>query len=154
MRIFLVLLSLTFSLLSYAQNLEAYFNINRFDIPSDKPYIDVFISFNGRTLFYKEGKANVESTIMIKNGDFIIDFRKTKVEGPVLAGDSVPIDFVDVQRFPLKNGKYSIEINLRDLNVANGDTMKIGNGEQAGQRQQSYIPNITNHLFYLSLIKN
>jgi GWxTD domain-containing protein len=107
------------------QNLEAFFNLTRFTVPDEKPYIDVFISFNARTVTYAEGNANIESTILIKNGEHIIDFRKTKIESPEFNEDSVPIDFIDVQRFPLKNGKYSIDILLRDLNVEDADTIKI-----------------------------
>lgn len=110
---------------SYGQNLEAYFNLSRFNIPGEEPFIDVFISFNGRTVYYLEDKASIESTVIIKNGDHIVDFRKTMVESPFVATDSVPNDFVDVQRFSLKNGKYSIEIQLRDLNLNNADTMKF-----------------------------
>lgn len=125
MRFFLFLVSLIFSTLSYGQNLEAYFNLTRFNIPGEKPFIDVFISFNGRTVTYLEDKAVLESTIIIKDGIHIVDFRKTKVESPFIETDSIPNDFVDVQRFSLKNGKYSIEILLRDLNQLNADTMKF-----------------------------
>jgi GWxTD domain-containing protein len=125
MRVFFFLCSIVVSISSFGQSLEAYFNLTRFNIPTDKPFVDVFISFNGRTLAYEKGKANVESIILIKSGEHIIDFRKTKVESPPLGLDSIPVDFVDAQRFSLKNGKYSIEVLLHDLNLANSDTMKI-----------------------------
>jgi len=125
MRFFLVILALLCSLTSFTQNLEAYFNLSRFNVPDVRPYIDVFISFNGRTVKYIDGKSIIESTILIKNGEHIVDFRKTKVESPIAANDSIPTDFVDVQRFSLKNGKYSIAIFLRDMNVEGADTLKI-----------------------------
>lgn len=125
MRIFLVLFTFLLSLSSYSQNLEAYFNLSRFNIDKGESYIDVFISFNARTVEYKDGVANIESVIMLRNGDHIIDFRKTKVQSPPLDSNMVPVDFVDVQRFPLKNGKYSVDILLRDLNIENADTVQI-----------------------------
>ena len=125
MRVIFFLFAILLSLQSFSQNLEAYFNLTRFNLPDEKPFIDVFISFNGRTLSYIDGQANVESTILIKSGEHIIDFRKTKVESPRLGADSIPVDFVDVQRFQVKNGKYSIDVLLRDLNQTNADTIKI-----------------------------
>ena len=125
MRSILVLLALLVSTSGIAQNLEAYFSLNRFHLPPDNPYVDVFISFNGRTLEYLDGKASVESTILIKKGNKIIDFTKTKVDGPEIGPDSIPDDFVDVQRFQLKNGQYSVQVYLRDLNQQNPDTMKF-----------------------------
>ncbi len=125
MRILLFFLSLFITTFSYGQNLEAYFNLTRFNVPGGEPFIDVFISFNGRTVSYVDDKAKVESTIIVKDGDHIVDFRKTSVESPFVETDSIPNDFVDVQRFSLRNGKYSIEIILRDLNLLNADTIKF-----------------------------
>lgn len=125
MRALLVLFTFLLSFSSYGQNLEAYFNLSRFNIAKGESFIDVFISFNARTVEFKDGISKIESTIVIKNGDHIIDFRKTKVVSPPLNSDSIPLDFVDVQRFPLKNGKYSIDIFLRDLNMENADTVNI-----------------------------
>lgn len=125
MRLFLVLFSFLIGSFAYGQNMEAYFNLTRFNIPGEKPFIDVFISFNGRTVSLLDGIARVESTILIRNGEHIIDFRKTKVESNLLDKDSVPNDFVDVQRFLLRNGKYSIEVMLKDLNYENADTLKF-----------------------------
>jgi len=105
--------------------MEAYFNLTRFNIPGERPFIDVFISFNGRTVSLLDGAASIESTIIIRDGEHIIDFRKTKVESSLLDIDSIPSDFVDVQRFLLKNGKYSIEVMLIDLNYENADTLKF-----------------------------
>lgn len=108
-----------------AQDLEAYFSLTRFNVPSEKPYVDIFISFNGRTVNYINSEASIESTILIKEGIHIIDFRKTKVTSSSFTSDSIPLDFVDVQRFPLKNGKYSVEVFLRDLNLEKPDTVKL-----------------------------
>jgi GWxTD domain-containing protein len=125
MRVFLVFISFLLCLNAKGQNLEAYFNITRYDIPEESPFIDVFISFNALTVNYTDNVANIESTILIKDGDRIVDFRKTKIISPELDVDSVPVDFIDVQRFSLKNGKYTIDIALRDLNELDADTVKI-----------------------------
>lgn len=125
MRIFFLFISLIISSLVSAQGLEAYFSLTRFNVPSEKPYVDVFVSFNGRTVNYVDGTANIESTILIKEGIHIIDFRKTKVSSSDFSIDSIPVDFVDVQRFSLKNGKYGVEVILRDLNLEKPDTVKL-----------------------------
>jgi GWxTD domain-containing protein len=125
MRILIIFILFIANSIVFGQNIEAYFSLSRFNIPEERPFIDVFISFNARTVAYNKGKANIESTILIKNGNHIVDFRKTQIKSELLNEDSIPIDFLDVQRFSLKNGKYTIEILLRDLNLLNADTIKI-----------------------------
>ena len=112
-------------MISYGQRMEAYYDMKKYNLPGDQPYVDVYLSFIGNTLKYNSiGIANVEATLIVKSGKHIIDFRKTLIQSPTNGGE-VKTDFLDVQRFSLKNGKYNLQVFLRDLNIDNGDTVKV-----------------------------
>lgn len=107
------------------QSLEAYYDIKKFNVPGDQPFVDVHLSFIGNSVAYdQDGIATVESTILIKQGNHIVDAKKSLIKSPPY--DSLKrIDFIDMQRFSLKNGKYSLTIFLRDLNHRPNDTIKV-----------------------------
>ena len=109
----------------FAQQMEAFYDVKEFYLPGDNPYIDVFVSILGRSVEYGSGgTAEVESILIIKSGKHIVDFRKTLIEGPE-NGIETKKDFIDAQRFALKNGKYTLEIYLHDLKAKNADTLKV-----------------------------
>lgn len=119
------ILILLISTAVFGQQLEAYFDMKKYNIPEDQPFVDVFLSFIGNSVEYNSnGIANIEATLIVKSGKHIVDFRKSMVQSP-LNNDSLKKDFLDVQRFSLKNGKYNLDIFLRDLNKNNGDTIKL-----------------------------
>jgi GWxTD domain-containing protein len=110
---------------SHAQKLDAYYDLKKFNVPDADPYVDVQISFIGTTVVYDStGFANIESTLIVKKGKKIIDFRKTHVKHQS-AQENPQSNFIDLQRFSLENGKYSLEIYLRDLNDNQEDTIKV-----------------------------
>lgn len=112
-------------MVSYGQQIEAYYDMKKYNLPGDQPYVDVYLSFIGKSVKYDSiGVANVEATLIVKSGKHIIDFRKTHIKSAVIK-DDVKVDFLDVQRFSLKNGKYNLQVYLRDLNRHNGDTVKV-----------------------------
>lgn len=112
-------------MLSFGQQMEAYYDMKKYNLPGDQPYVDVYLSFIGNSVKYNSvGIANVEATLIVKSGKHIIDFRKTLVQSPINEGE-VKTDFLDVQRFSLKNGKYNLQVFLRDLNNEKADTVKV-----------------------------
>ncbi len=112
-------------MISFGQQMEAYYDMKKYNLPGDQPYVDVYLSFIGNSVKYNSiGIANVEATLIVKSGKHIVDFRKTLIQSPVNKGE-VKTDFLDVQRFSLKNGKYNLQVYLRDLNLNNGDTTKV-----------------------------
>jgi len=112
-------------MISSGQQMEAYYDMKKYNLPGDQPYVDVYLSFIGNKVKYNSiGIANVEATLIVKSGKHIIDFRKTLIQSPISEGE-VKTDFLDVQRFSLKNGKYNLQVYLRDLNLDNGDTVKV-----------------------------
>lgn len=100
-------------------SMEAYFDLKKFDLPGGESYVETQLSFVGSSVSYTtldNGflSSQIESTIIISQNGNIIDFRKIIIESPEVS-DTTLVDFMDVQRFSLKPGKYQIEISLKDL---------------------------------------
>ncbi|MEO0404205.1 MAG: GWxTD domain-containing protein, partial [Bacteroidota bacterium] len=60
-------------------------------------------------------QAEVEPTIIIQQGENIVDFKKINILSPEVT-DSTLTEFLDVQKFILPNGPYTLEVQLNDLN--------------------------------------
>jgi len=124
MKTLFTILALFIGTIAISQQLEAYFDLKKYNVPGDIPYVDVYLSFIGNSVKYDStGIANIEATLIVRRGKHIVDFRKTLIQSPTLKND-VRNDFLDVQRFSLKNGKYDLDIFLRDLNQNQIDTIK------------------------------
>lgn len=105
-----------------AQQIKANFSYSTFSSPTNEPYLETYLYFNGSSLVYKTNsnnklQATVEVTYIFKQGDKIVDFKKYNVQSPE-AADSLAekLNFYDQQRIPLPNGKYDFEIVLKDIN--------------------------------------
>lgn len=99
---------------------SAFFDYKLFLSPESGPYVETLIEFDGESLTYttsgEEGrvKALAEITILIKQGDQIVDFRKLSIQSPEWPADARKDNFFDIQRFPLSNGSYTFEITIVD----------------------------------------
>lgn len=116
------ILALMLSNNGMAQQIKANFSYSTFSSPTNDPYIETYLYFNGSSLVYKTNsnnklQATVEVTYIFKQGDKIVDFKKYNVQSPE-ASDSLAekLNFYDQQRIPLPNGKYDFEIVLKDIN--------------------------------------
>ena len=116
------ILALMLSNNGIAQQIKANFSYSTFSSPTNEPYIETYLYFNGNSLVYKTNsnnklQATVEVTYIFKQGDKIVDFKKYNVQSPE-AADSLAekFNFYDQQRIPLPNGKYDFEIVLKDIN--------------------------------------
>jgi GWxTD domain-containing protein len=103
-----------------AKSLTAYFNYGVFNNPTGSPYLETYLSFIGSSLEIKKlgpnksvGKVEVEFTFT-HNGN-VINGMKYTIDSP--EGDSLRVpNFIDQQRFELPNGKYGVELVIKDLN--------------------------------------
>jgi GWxTD domain-containing protein len=124
MKRLLTIFAIFLSTVTFGQQLKAYFDVKKYDVPGDVPYVDVNLSIIGNSVKYNsDSVANIEATLIIKSGKKIIDFRKSLIQSPKLK-DGIKNDFLNVQRFSLKNGKYELQVLLRDINVLSVDTIK------------------------------
>ncbi len=123
--ILLVTLSILTSCSLFAQELQAYFAFNKYYSPEIGPYIETYLSISGSSVAYKtneNGKmqGNVQVTMILKQGEEIKDFKKYNLASPATI-DTVFADFVDMQRFPLSNGVYDLELQMLDLNKTDAE---------------------------------
>ena len=117
----LVLLSFIY-MAGISQGLNAYLTYSLFDTPGNKPYIETYLTINGRSIKYNQtedgyyqGKVNVQ--VMFIKGDSIINFAKYDLSSPIITDTVNPNqNLLDIQRYGLPNGEYELEIKLKDLN--------------------------------------
>lgn len=104
---------------SFAQDLQAFFDYKVFHVPNEGPTVECYLNVFGTSLNYKSvdngEQASVEVLYLLKQEEDIIEFSKRTVLSPISV-DSVYDDFIDVQRFALKPGNYTIELELSDTN--------------------------------------
>jgi GWxTD domain-containing protein len=104
------------------QNLRAYLSYSIFNTPDDEPYVETYLTVNGKSVEYKQledgsFQGTIDVQIIFSLGDSIVNFAKYDLSGPVVADTSfVDLNMLDVQRYGLPEGEYNIEIKLRDKN--------------------------------------
>ncbi|MFN0032058.1 MAG: GWxTD domain-containing protein [Flavobacteriales bacterium] len=119
MKRFLFSLSL-FMFLHQALAFRAVFDSKIFYHPTDGPYVESIITFDGATfkqLAADSGlmQARAAVTIIISKLDKVVDFRKVEISGPlVLPGEAA--EFVSIERFVLPAGSYAVEVTISDAN--------------------------------------
>ncbi|HET6244058.1 MAG: GWxTD domain-containing protein [Bacteroidetes bacterium] len=118
----LCLFFFVFLLKANAKNVETYFNYCTFNIPGEGPYLETYLSVIGNSLEYvkmpnNKLKAQVEITIVIKEKDKVIDFKKFILSSPEVSDSTQEFpNFIDLQRFSIPNGSYEMEVEIIDLN--------------------------------------
>lgn len=90
--------------------------------PEAGPYLESYINVHGKgiryqELGYRQYKGEVAITLIVRQGDEVLDFRKYKLESSEV-GDTTKIDFalMDQQRLVVKPGKIVVEFTAEDLN--------------------------------------
>jgi GWxTD domain-containing protein len=109
------LFSLIFCLPSRA--LDAGLTYATFSSPVGQ-YVEIYLHIVGSTVEYipldsTQYQANVEVIIIFKKGEEIIKFDKYHLSSPI---SDFPVDFVDLKRYGLEKGKYTLEVSIEDLN--------------------------------------
>ena len=117
------LLMLSVTCWANAQNINALFSYATFYNPQEGPYIETYLSVEGTSVKYIQNnnnkwQATVLVTLIFKQGDKIVSFKKYELNSPELVSDtSQKINFLDIQRFPLPNGNYEMSLILKDKNL-------------------------------------
>lgn len=83
----------------------------------EKPYLEINIEIAAGSVTFKAVdstrlQAGVETLILIKQGDQIINFEKYLLSSPLVG---IPQDLLDVKRMFLEPGAYTLEISLQDV---------------------------------------
>jgi len=117
----LILSFLIFSGLQ-AQNLQALFHHARFYSPVEGPYVETYLKvFSSSAEFVKTEsenfQASLEVTILFKQNEKIVDFRKYNLMSEEIKDSSeIASNFIDQQRISLPYGVYQLELFLKDNN--------------------------------------
>lgn len=122
---FTLILSLIFSSISLF-GIQANFDTKAFYSGNDTYFIETHLNFIGGTMSYSSPdsvlKARVQSLLILKQDEEIIDYVKVNIESPE-ALDSMFTDFMDLRRFQVKPGEYTLELELTDLNDSLADVL-------------------------------
>jgi GWxTD domain-containing protein len=110
---------------SLSAQTSAYFNVGMFNIPSQKPFIETYLTMLGSSFKFKQVKGGYQSTahisFIVLKGDSIVKAAKYNLNGPLLTPSDTAShpSFIDNQRYALPNGDYKFELTIRDPNQPN-----------------------------------
>lgn len=83
----------------------------------DKPYLEINIEIAAASVTFKRVdsvhlQAGVETVILIKKGDAVINFEKYRLNSPLV---NAPQALLDVKRLFVQPGEYQLEITFQDI---------------------------------------
>lgn len=108
-----------------AQSLQALFYHASFYSPAEGPYVETYLKVFGSSAKFIKNKngqfqSSLEVTILLKQGDEIVDFRKYNLlSEEVKDTANIQVNFIDQQRISLPYGVYQLELFLKDNNSEN-----------------------------------
>jgi len=96
--------------------LDASVSYATFKSPTQS-YIEVYLHIAGKSVTFKPAadsafQAGVEIVLLFKQGEEIVKFDKYILHSP-LSGR--PIDFIDLKRYGLEDGKYELVASIKDI---------------------------------------
>ncbi|MBI3503022.1 MAG: GWxTD domain-containing protein [Bacteroidetes bacterium] len=112
-----------------AQAQRAVFTHCAFSTPDNKPYIETYLSIDGKSVSFRKNKngkyqGDVEVGIIFSKNGNIAASKKYNLLSPEQNDTLTRPAFVDEQRFPLDTGEYEVELMLKDKNK-NGKTVSM-----------------------------
>jgi len=106
-----------------SKQLNSYISYATFNMPeNESPYVETYITFDKGSLVYVKNdagqySATVNVTVMFKQGESVKNFGKYSLSSPVVADTADAHGFfMDMQRYALPNGTYTLEVVLEDEN--------------------------------------
>lgn len=107
---------------AHAGEVKAYLLYSTFSSPDKGPYIETYLSVIGSSLVYKKNsngkyQGTIEVSMAFRQGEEIKAVKKYNLMSPEVT-DTVTgrAAFIDLQRIPLPNGNYDLEITIADAN--------------------------------------
>ncbi len=102
------------------QEIKCWFEINRYNTPSETPFVEVLISVDASSLTFKEANgmknAGIEFTILFLQNDKVITYDKVDLLSPQIFLDNPGhFNLIAMRRIVLPNGRYDVEIKLKDV---------------------------------------
>ena len=105
------------------KTLNSYISYATFNVPGEEAsqYVETYMTFDKSSLVYVKGEkdftATISITVLFKQGESIKNYGKYSLTSPAEA-DTTNLNgfFMDMQRYSLPNGTYSLEVVLEDEN--------------------------------------
>lgn len=117
--IFFFALSFSSFLFGQEQNLRAYLDNKQFYTPETGNYLEIYFQFVGYSVAYKGVEGGLQGelaiSIQISDGKTIVSSDAYRLITPVMK-DSIIDDFYEIKRLAIAPGKYTLAIELQDLN--------------------------------------
>jgi len=144
LKIFFFFLILGFAIPASAGNPTAYLNFASFSTPTGKCFFETYLSVVGNSLkFVKSGKdkyvAKAHVTISFKQGDSLVSSANFNVVSPEVSDSSNKPNFIDVHRFWLPKGNYTLVFTLDDPNDASHKTITMKQAVYSGYRSDTVV---------------
>ena len=104
--------------------LNSYISYATFNVPDTEssPYVETYITLDKSSLVYTKDvngqyNATVDVTILFKQGESIKNFGKYSLSSPYIE-DTTDVGgfFMDMQRYSLDNGTYTMLVTMEDAN--------------------------------------
>lgn len=116
----LLLLTLFSLPIVLSASLKATFDLKHFLVPGEQPFIETHLLIDGGTTYYAQldsiwYQSTIATTVIIQKNGKVVDFKKINIISPRIHKDEIA-DIIDIQRFMLEPGNYSLELQLIDIN--------------------------------------
>ncbi len=107
-----------------AKTLNSYISYATFDVAGENatPFVETYITFDRASLAYVKNdagqyNATVNITVLFKQGESVKNYGKYSLNSPsVIDTTAISGYFMDMQRYQLANGTYTLEVTLEDEN--------------------------------------
>lgn len=111
----------SFSAQSRAGNPTGYLNFATFSTPEGRNYFETYLNIVGSTMHFVKNsnnkfEAKAHITISFRMGDSIVASANFNLHSPEVTDTINKPDFIDVHRFWLKKGNYTLAFTLDDVN--------------------------------------
>lgn len=111
--------------------LQAHFGVNAFTTPGNSPYLETYLTFVGNSLTAKvAGRGQLQSSVLvlltIYKDSTIVKANKYIVNGPLFSDSAYTSpSFIDLQRYPLPSGNYSVQMEITDKYARNAQPLRF-----------------------------
>jgi len=112
-RLYFLLLIALLPIISFSQGINAIYSFTTYNVPNQKPYVEINTSIDGSSLTYVADKGFVELTIIIKQDSTIKYVEKRVIKISKAQSNS---SVLDIQRIVLENGRYKAHFEIKDKN--------------------------------------
>jgi len=106
-----------------AKALDVYYKAATFYAPATGPFVETYMTIAGNSAYFKKVKGGYQASVHIQlalidaDGN-IAAGKKYNLTGPVFKDTNEVIpSFIDSQRYPVKNGTYTLELVITDNNA-------------------------------------